>query len=188
METFIFNGSSKRNGDTAALIQAFTKYLNGEVRIVSAHFDNISPCVDCRHCWNNTGCIINDNMQNVYPYLETCDNLVIASPIWFSQLSGPLLTLASRIQPYFAARQFRNEPSQMKHKNGVLLLVGAENGTEEKARSTAHTIFKHLNALPCVASVYSLNTHDVPASDDPSALAAARNAAILLNQLNFNKS
>ena len=76
----------------------------------------------------------------------------------------------------------------MKHKNGVLLLVGAENGTEEKARSTAHTIFKHLNALPCVASVYSLNTNDVPASDDPSALAAARNAAILLNQLNFNKS
>ena len=83
METFIFNGSSKRNGDTAALIQAFTKYLNGEVRIVSAHFDNISPCVDCRHCWNNTGCIINDNMQNVYPYLETCDNLGQSNPTLF---------------------------------------------------------------------------------------------------------
>ena len=183
MKTLIFNGSPKKNGDTAALIQEFTKYLNGEVRIVSTYSDNISPCIDCRHCWNDSGCIINDDMQNVYPYLEACDNLVIASPIWFSELSGPLLNLASRIQTYFAAKQFRNEPNRIKHKNGILILVGAESGTEEKASSTAHTIFKYLNALPCVASVFSLNTNDVPAKDDLSALVSARNAALLLNRL-----
>lgn len=104
METLILNGSPKRNGNTVALIGAFTKHLNGDVRVVSSHFDNISPCLDCRYCWDNPGCIINDDMQSVYPYLESCDNLVIASPIWFSELSGPLLTLASRIQTYLAAR------------------------------------------------------------------------------------
>ncbi len=183
MKTLILNGSPKRNGDTAALIREFTKHLNGDVRVVSSHFDNISPCLDCRHCWSNPGCIINDDMQNVYSYLEACDNLVIASPIWFSELSGPLLTLASRIQTYCTARLFRNQPIQMKHKNGILILVGAEKGTEEKASSTAHTILKHMNALPCIASVFSLNTNDVPAENDLSALAAARNAALLLNQL-----
>ncbi len=159
MKTLILNGSPKRNGDTAALIREFTKHLNGDVRVVSSHFDNISPC------------------------LEVCDNLVIASPVWFSELSGPLLTLASRIQTYFAAKQFRNQPIRIKHKNGILILVGAEKGTEEKASSTAHTILKHMNALPCIASVFSLNTNDVPAADDLSALDAARNAALLLNQL-----
>ena len=64
-----------------------------------------------------------------------------------------------------------------------MILVGAEKGTEEKASSTAHTILKHMNALPCIASVFSLNTNDVPAENDLSALAAARNAALLLNQL-----
>ena len=187
MKTLIFNGSPKRNGDTAALIREFTKYLNGDVRVVSSHFNNISPCLDCRYCWSNPGCIINDDMQDVYPYLEACDNLVIASPVWFSELSGPLLTLASRIQTYYAAKLFRNQPIRIKHKNGILILVGAEKGTEEKASSTAHTILKHMNALPCIASVFSLNTNDVPAEDDLSALAAARNAALLLNQL-FNES
>lgn len=182
MKTLILNGSPKRNGDTAALIEELTKHLNGDVRVVSSHFDNISPCLDCRHCWSNPGCIINDDMQNVYPYLEACDNLVIASPVWFSELSGPLLTKASRIQTYFAARQFRNEPNRVKHKNGILILVGAEKGTEEKASSTTHTILKHMNAPPCIASVFSLNTNDLPAADDLLALAAARNAALLLDE------
>ncbi|HIW74531.1 MAG TPA: flavodoxin family protein [Firmicutes bacterium] len=183
MKTLILNGSPKRNGDTAALIEEFTKHLKGDVRVVSSYFDNISPCLDCRHCRSTPGCIINDDLQNVYPYLEACDNLVIASPVWFSELSGPLLTLASRIQTYFAARQFRNEPNRIKHKNGILILVGAEKGTEEKASSTAHTILKHMNALPCIASIFSLNTNILPAADDLPALAAARNTALLLNQL-----
>ena len=53
----------------------------------------------------------------------------------------------------------------------------------KKAITTAYTLFKHMNALPCIASVFSLNTNHVPAADDLSALDAARNAALLLNQL-----
>ena len=187
MKTLILNGSPKRNGDTTALINEFIKHLNGEIKIISSCFDNISPCIDCRYCWSNPGCAIMDDMQNVYHYLEICDNLVIASPIWFSELSGPLLNLASRIQTYFAARWFRDEPNKIKHKNGLLILVGAELGTEKKASTTAHTIFKHVNALPCVASVFSLNTNNIPASEDSFALSKAQKAASLLNQLYLEK-
>lgn len=183
MKTLILNGSPKKNGDTTALIQELIKHLTGDIRIVSSHFDNISPCVDCRYCWSHAGCAIQDDMQNTYSYLESCDNLVIASPIWFSELSGPLLNLASRIQTYFAARVFRHERSPIKAKNGVLLLVGAEPGTEQKAITTAHTIFRHLNALPCIASVLSMNTNEAPAADDVAALEDTRDTAFLLNQL-----
>ncbi len=188
MKTLILNGSTKRNGDTAALTNELAKHLSGEVKIVSSFFDDISPCIDCRYCWSNVGCAIKDDMQNIYDYLESCDNLVVASPIWFSELSGPLLNLASRIQTYFAARWFRNEPNKIKHKNGVLLLVGAEPGTEKKACSTAHTIFKHVNALPCVASIFSLNTNNVPASEDSKALSEIHNTAALLNQFYVDNS
>lgn len=188
MKTLILNGSPKRDGDTAAMINELKKHLNGEVKVISSFFDNISPCIDCRYCWSNPGCAIMDDMQNVYDYLEICDNLVIASPIWFSELSGPLLTLASRIQTYFAARWFRNEPNKIKHKNGLLLLVGAEPGTEKKASTTAYTILKHVNAFPCVASVFSLNTNNVPLSEDSIALSEVHNAAALLNQIYLDKS
>lgn len=187
MKTLILNGSPKINGDTATLINALSKDLNGEIRIISSVFDNISPCIDCRYCWQNDGCAIKDDMQDVYSYFEECDNLVLASPIWFSGLSGPLLNIASRIQTYFAARWFRHELSKIKHKNGLLLLVGAEAHTAEKAAAAAYAVFKQANALPCIACVSSLNTNNVPAAEDNIALRQIYEAALNLNKLYLEK-
>jgi multimeric flavodoxin WrbA len=184
MKTLILNGSPKSNGDTVALIKELCKYLEGEIKVVSAHFDNISPCVDCRYCWTHSGCAVKDGMQNIYRYLEDCDNIVIASPIWFSELSGPLLNLASRIQTYYAAYHFRREKTVIKPKRSMLMLVGGQNGTERKAVETAHTIFKLFNALPCIASVFSLDTDNVPASEDKNALYKIRETALLLSRFN----
>lgn len=56
--------------------------------IVYAYRCDISPCVDCRYCWENNGCAIEDEMQAVYRFLQECDNILIASPIYFSELTG----------------------------------------------------------------------------------------------------
>ena len=158
MKTLILNGSPKRQGDTAALIGALRKSLSGEVLELSS-FDGFSPCVDCRACWTAPGCVLADGMRPVYPFFESCDNLVLASPVWFSELSGPLLNLASRlVQPYFAARRFRNEAPSIRSKHGVLILTaGGEKRTEEKAVSTAETLMKSMNALPIRMRVFSLD-------------------------------
>ncbi len=184
MKTLILNGSTKRHGDTAALIEAFREALTGEVLELS-FFDGISPCVDCRDCWANPGCSLNDALRPHYPFFEACDNLVLASPVWFSELSGPLLNLCSRlVQPYFAARRFRNEIPAVRKKSGVLILTaGGEKNTEEKAAETAHTLFKSMNALPCVANVFSLDTDNLPTARDEKALHQAREAAQLLDRL-----
>ncbi len=176
MKTLILNGSTRKNGDTSALIAAFTAELTGDIRIVNAQADSISPCLDCRHCWTHSGCCIQDKMQEIYPYFEECDNLVIASPVWFGELSGPLLSLLSRMQHYFAARIFRHETPPILPKRGILLLAGAQPGTEEKAISTAQSVFKYLNT-DCTAIIRSTNTDRLPAGEDSAALALARRAA-----------
>jgi multimeric flavodoxin WrbA len=124
-------------------------------------------------------------MREIYPFFEACDNLVLASPVWFSALSGPVLNLASRlIQPYFAARRFRGEIPAIRQKRGALILTaGGEKGAEEKAVSTAHILFRSMNALPVVANVFSLNTDSRPAAEDEQALQKAREAAEILNRL-----
>ena len=185
MKTLILNGSPKKDGDTAILINEFTKNLKGEVKILSC-FDKISPCNDCRFCWENHGCSIDDEMQKVYPYLDECDNIVLASPIWFSSLSGPLLNICSRIQTLFAATCFRGETKISKEKNGVIILVGAEKGTETTPTANALTIMKFMNVRrPCIATVYSLDTNNVPAEQDNVAMKYAREAALLLNDLYY---
>jgi len=181
MKTLILSGSTKKGGDTDVLVGEFKKHLAGEVKTVS-YFDNISPCVDCRYCWTNPGCSIKDGMQDIYSYVEDCDNVVIASPIWLSELSGPLLTIASRFQTYFAARYFRGEDIIAKHKNSLLILAGAQAGTEANAIETANTILRKINAKPCMAKIFSLNTNAVPAAVDAEALNAARQAAFMLNK------
>ena len=184
MKTLILNGSTRTQGDTAALVGAMRGRLAGEVVELSC-FDGIRPCADCRDCWETPGCSIRDALSPLYPFFESCDNLVLASPVWFGELSGPLLNLASRlVQPYFAARRFRNEAPQIRKKHGVLILTaGGEKRTEEKAADTANALFRSMNALPCLAKVFSLETDTLPAAQDSRALQKAWDAAMLLNEL-----
>ena len=181
MKTLIFNGSPKANGDTAALVQELSSNLKGEVRIISPR-DNISPCMDCRHCWKSAGCTVNDGMQEIYPFIEVCDNIVLASPIWFAALSGPLLNLASRIQTLWAGGYFRKEPVNLKEKNGVIILAGGQPETKEAPTRTALAIMRYLNVhRPSVEKIYSLNTNEIPAAEDEAALARCREVAEMLN-------
>ena len=182
MQTLIFNGSTRKNGDTEALINALVSSLCGEIKIVSSYNSNISPCVDCRYCWNNEGCAIDDEMQDIYKFLVTCDNIVLASPIWFSSLSGPLLNMISRFQAIWAADAFQKKKQLLNAKKGVIIVVGARPKTADIPTQIAIGILKHLNVhVPSVEKIYSLNTDSVSAKDDISALEKCEKIASLLN-------
>jgi len=181
MQTLIFNGSPKKNGDTETLISELASHLRGDVKIISSR-NNISPCVDCRHCWQNTGCIIDDEMQDIYAYLETCDNIVLASPIWFCSLSGILLNMVSRIQTIYTASYFQKKEMSLKEKKGVIMLVGGQAGTEIEPTKAALTIMRFMNVhRPSVEKIYSLDTNNLPAGEDAIALDKCREVAGILN-------
>ena len=184
MKTLILNGSPRVDGDVAALIAAFRDGLDGEVLEIPGA-EEVGPCTDCRRCWEASGCPIADGMRSVYPYFEQCDNLVLASPVWFSGVSGPILNLAGRLtQPYFAARRFRGEIPAIRKKRGVILLAaGNGEAAAEAAISAAKGILKPLHALPAVAIAASWNTDKLPAREDGRALESAREAAKRLNRL-----
>ena len=176
MKTLVLNGSTRRGGDTDALLDAFLSELGGEVRIVGDR-DNISPCSDCRRCVMMDGCGIHDDMDEVYRYLDTCDVVVIASPVWFCSLSGVLLNIASRLQTRYM-KKMRGE-SVGAEKSGVILLAGARAGTEAAAERSAKLILRYAGVkAPLV--VRSMDTDHVPAGEDAAAMKAARIAARLI--------
>ena len=104
MKTLILNGSPRKNGDTAQLLELAKAQLQGTYHVVSAYTADIHPCIDCRHCQKQFDCIFADEMEAVYTYLKDCDRILLASPIYFSELTGSLLNVISRLQPYFYAR------------------------------------------------------------------------------------
>jgi len=183
MKTLIFNGSPKKNGDTVALLTEFTKHLSGDIKTISC-YSNIVPCNDCRFCWENAGCTIEDEMQEVYTYLKDCDNIVIASPIWFNSISGPILNLASRIQTLYTASVFRKQATELKPKKGVVIIVGAEPETAIIPTQTALTIMKFMNVdRKSVEKIYSLDTNNQPAGEDADALLRCREVAQILSNI-----
>ncbi len=181
MKTLILNGSPRKNGDTVSLINKLTEQLNGEYKIVDAYHSNISPCVDCRYCWSNNGCSINDEMTEIYDYIDVCDNVVIASPIYFSQLTGKLLDMCSRFQTYFAAKLFRNENLSIKTKKGAVILVGGGDGNPQDAYKTACTIFHHINVTEVYPMVGSFNTNELSAIEDKKAINGVSDILSYLN-------
>lgn len=183
MKTLILNGSPRKNGDTAALIRILTANLKGEVRVIDTCTANVRPCRDCRRCRKEPGCAIHDGMRAIYEAIEDADNIVIASPIWFSELTGPLLSLSSRLQTYFCARHFRHEEPIKKPKRGGVILVGGGDGDPQKAFETASTLLKHMNAIDVFPAIISHNTENTPAGADPAALSGLGVLAAFLNAL-----
>lgn len=166
MKTLIFNGSPRKEGDTVSLINKFIENLNGEYKIVNAYDCRIQPCIDCRYCWEYKGCCVNDEMQEVYEYIQECDNVLIASPIYFSELTGAILNVGSRLQTYFCARFFRKEKPIEKTKKGAVILVGGGDGNVNKAFDTACCLLHHMNTHNILPAVVSHNTNDRPAAED----------------------
>ncbi len=170
MKTLILNGSPRITGDTAQLIEKVTERILGEYRIADAYRCNVSPCIDCRYCWKKPGRAINDEMQEIYEYIQDCDNILIASPIYFSELTGKLLDLGSRLQTFWCARYFRKEEPILKSKKGAVILVGGGDGNINKPYDTACILLHHMNCYHIHEVVYSHNTNEKPAIKDETAL------------------
>lgn len=165
VKTLIFNGSPRNNGGTAALIKELEVNLTGVVNTINSYQLNISPCIDCRYCWTNDKCSLDDEMQKVYQLIDEADNIVIASPIYFGELTGSLLSLMSRLQYFYAARKFCNtEILSTKKRNGALILVDGGDGYADNAMSTGKSLLRKMRS-EFVGSVYFSGTENVPKND-----------------------
>jgi len=167
MHTLILNGSPRQNGDTKAMINCLAKQLGGTITIIDVYKEHFTACTDCRYCWTVRGCAFKDDLDKTYDLLDTVDNLVIASPLYFSELTGPLLSYVSRFQRYYAERYIMTDrPFKMKQKKGAILLAaGGSTKHFENPIETATLILKHVNADP-IATLIARTTDHIPAEVD----------------------
>lgn len=181
MKTLIFDGSPHPKGDTAALIEALTEELSGEYQIIRAYDEqNISPCMDCRFCWQHPACAMQDGMSRVYRLIQESDAIVIASPLYYSELTGPLLAILSRMQLFYCAHRFQGIRLNEKEKRGGILLTGGGMGGPSNAVRTAKILLRAMGAQEIAEEVTSLRTDSLSARQDLPALQAARELGIFL--------
>lgn len=182
MKTLILNGSPHANGDTAVLLNALKEELRGDVVEVNCYRAKISPCTDCHFCQKHPGCAIDDEMQSLYPVIESCDRVIIATPVYFSEPTPPVLSVCSRLQTYFCASFFRKSPVSIAPKKGGIVLVGGGSGSAAPAEATVRRLLRAMKCKEIGPVAASLKTDHVRASEDADAIASAKALAAWLNE------
>ena len=86
-------GSPRKEGNSATLakkVVAGAEATGAEVESFYLHGMNIKPCTACDTCREEEvkDCVIEDDMQTLYPKLRKADALVIASPIYWFTISA----------------------------------------------------------------------------------------------------
>ena len=168
MKTLIINGSPRPNGNTAALLRELKAQLEGEVLEISAFYDHIAPCLDCRCCWETAQCVVHDGMDVIYE--DDFDNVVIASPVYYGTLPGSVLSLMSRMQPWHVATHFLKKPLAQRPKKAAAILTAGGKGNAEKAHMHLNAFFRMLNARGFREhTACSADTDTIPADRDEAA-------------------
>lgn len=181
MKTLILNGSPHENGDTAAMLHALCETLTGEVTRLDAYRAEIHPCIDCRRCAHGA-CAFRD-LDALYRDMAAYDAIVLASPLYFNEMTGMLLNVISRFEYFYLSGWLgEDKKRRTQPRRGAVILVGG--GTTKDcshALSTAHTVLRQLGAAP-VGDVCYVDTDAIPAAQHAPALEEARALGRLLSR------
>lgn len=181
MNTLIFNGSPRPQGDTAAMIGELTRHLVGEVTVINAYEAPIKGCVDCRYCFTHDRCAFKDFLETDN-LIREADNIVIASPIFFNEITGELLKILSKVQIYWSAVYLRGEQIIPKPKKGALMLAYAGQCTLKYPEHSARILLKMMRVEEIFPTVVSSDTDRVPARDDEACRQSLAELAAFLNK------
>ena len=100
-KVLVLLGSPRRNGNSAILAEQITKgakSAGAEVEIIFLHGMKIKPCQSCYTCQkpDSKGCAIDDDMQSIYLKLIKADAWVIASPVFWFNMSAQIKLFMDR--------------------------------------------------------------------------------------------
>lgn len=179
-KTLIINGSPRTKGNTAFLINELKKHLKGDIAEVSAYRNKISPCIDCRRCEENAVCAVKDDMQIIYN--DDYDNVVLATPVYYATLPGPVHNLLSRFQHWHIVLDEWKKPLPVKPKKAGLIITAGGRKNEDGVNRHAYIMFKMMNAKGFEEhTVKSAQTDTIAAFEDKKAIAEIAELASWLN-------
>ena len=126
----VLNGSPRRNGNTAALVDAFAEGAaqagHDVVRFDVALMD-IAPCRGCLGggADADSPCVQKDDMAKIYPAVKASDVVVLASPLYYWGFSGQLKLALDRL---FALEEGEGNLLRGHGRASALLMAAEGNG------------------------------------------------------------
>lgn len=99
MNILFINASPRQNGFTAQTLREIRQHISSvhTCQWVDTNDLQIKPCQGCLRCRPNKACVLpEDDGHRVAELIKTADALVLGSPTYFGNITGPLRTLIDR--------------------------------------------------------------------------------------------
>lgn len=146
-------GSPRKKGNTSFLLTSFmqaAESLGAQTRIIEVTQKNIIPCKEYVVCEKKGFCPIDDDVKSeIYPLIRQAEVVILASPIFFYNMTAQLKAVVDRCQTFWARKyKLKLADPAKKTKRGFLLSVGATRGKNlfEGLQLTAQYFFDAIDA------------------------------------------
>jgi multimeric flavodoxin WrbA len=126
-------GSPRKKGNTNFLLSTFmdaAEKSGAQTITIDVTKKNIIPCKEYTVCEKKGYCPIDDDVRDeIYPLLRQAEVVVVASPIFFYNMSAQLKAVIDRCQTFWARKyRLKLKDPAAGMRRGFLLSVGATRG------------------------------------------------------------
>ena len=141
----ILNGSPRKNGNTSALVKAFTQGAESAGHTVTEFFLGGMDIHGCKGCFGGHSsrecpCVQQDDMNKIYPAVKDSDVVVLSSPLYYWTMSGQIRTALDRL---FALEEGDGNLLRGNGRGSVLLMAAEGHGFEDAVLYFDH-LMEHL--------------------------------------------
>lgn len=102
MKVIAFNGSARKDGNTAILIKRVLSALESEgietdfIQLAGQQIHGCTACGTCRKIKNRECKIVNDNVNSYIAKMAEADGIILGSPTYFSMMTSEMKALIDR--------------------------------------------------------------------------------------------
>ena len=187
MKVLAINGSARKDGNTAILINTVLEELNKagiETEMIQLAGNVIEPCKACWACGGQGNCVHrNDSFREVFEKMKEADGILLGSPVYSANVSANMQALLER-----AAVVADMNQGLFTHKVGAAVAAVRRGGAMQAVDTMNHFFLNH--EMIVVGSTYwNIGYGQMPGDvcNDEEGLANMRNLgqnmSYLLNAL-----
>jgi multimeric flavodoxin WrbA len=162
-------GSPKKKGNVDLLISQVLKGASSQAAKTHKIYLNdmrIKPCQSCGVDPYPKYCLLDDDMKEVYTMLESCDVVVLGSPVYFDTVSAQTKLVIDRcncLMPYVKRTDgtFGFERRIKKRMKGVFVAVAGPEQEFDTIKTTVKGFFNWTNAEFVEAILYQNDSNEL---------------------------
>lgn len=144
MKVIGINGSARKDGNTAILLQAVFEELNRagiETELIQLAGQSIEPCKACWACGGKKNCVHQrDAFREIFEKMKAADGILLGSPVYSANISAAMQALLERSA---VIADMNREDGLFRHKAGAAVAAVRRGGGMQAVDAMNHFFLNH---------------------------------------------